>query len=283
MSCDYGNVTWKLKANVHRPGAFKSKMTAVREVIMVTCPTEEDTEDTENITVERNWDNQLQYLISVSGRSFYVGGTLPVTFTLLPLNKVKVHRISVFVEGKPRILILSKDHTDRSMIVERVDYYTNMRRIARSDPLTKFTLLSIRKEGKDASHILPLDSDDPDAFRHSPLYQVLGPDDDVSSLASSLMGPGPWTFHKDLKLPSNCQTMKFTNRNKRANILVTHTLKLVMRVERGDDLYIDPKTGKRKMFDIVVQTPILILSVSLLSFYDRCAVRLTSITVSLQS
>lgn len=66
---------------------------------MITYPTEEATEDTENIIVERHWDQQLQYLISVSGRSFYIGGMVPITFTLLPLMKVKIHRISVLIEG----------------------------------------------------------------------------------------------------------------------------------------------------------------------------------------
>lgn len=99
MQCDYGSVVWRLRATAHRPGTFKSKLTASREVIMIACPLEEDTEDTENIVVERHWDQQLQYLISISGRSFYIGGTVPVTFTLMPLAKVKIHRVSVFIEG----------------------------------------------------------------------------------------------------------------------------------------------------------------------------------------
>ena len=100
ITCEYGAVSWRLKASVHRPGAFKTKMVAVREVITVACPREEDTEATESITVERHWDQQLQYLISISGRSFYVGGTVPVTFTLMPLAKVKIYRLSVHIEGK---------------------------------------------------------------------------------------------------------------------------------------------------------------------------------------
>lgn len=77
-------------------------MESSREVTIITCPTEEDTEDTENIIVERHWEHQLQYLISISGRSFYVGGTVPITFTLLPLAKAKIHRVSVFIEGTLR-------------------------------------------------------------------------------------------------------------------------------------------------------------------------------------
>ena len=100
MVCHYGSVNWRLKANVHRPGTFKSKMTTSREVITVACPTSEDTEDTENIIVERLWEQQLQYLISVSGKSFHVGGIVPVSFTLLPLAKISVYRLSVVLEGK---------------------------------------------------------------------------------------------------------------------------------------------------------------------------------------
>jgi hypothetical protein len=101
MICDYGVVSWRLRARVHRPGAFRPKYTAERPVIVVSCPTEDDTEETENIIIERHWDHQLQYLIAVSGRSFHIGGTLPVTFTMLPLAKAKVYRVAIYLEGKP--------------------------------------------------------------------------------------------------------------------------------------------------------------------------------------
>jgi len=99
LQADFGSVTWSLKAIVHRPGTFHSKFTAERGVVVVTCPTEEETEESENIIVERNWDQLLHYLISVSGRSFFIGGTVPISFILMPLDKVKVHRIAVYIEG----------------------------------------------------------------------------------------------------------------------------------------------------------------------------------------
>lgn len=99
MVCDFGGVTWQLCAHVHRPGAFRAKYTATREVIIVSSPTEEDTEESENIIVERLWEQQLQYLIAISGRSFYIGGALPITFTLLPMAKAKVYRVAVYLEG----------------------------------------------------------------------------------------------------------------------------------------------------------------------------------------
>lgn len=106
MRCAFGSVVWRLRAIVHRPGTFKSKLIASREVIMIACPTEDDTDDVENIIVERHWDQQLQYLISISGRSFHVGGTVPLTLTMMPLTKMKVHRISVSLEGASCFLSL---------------------------------------------------------------------------------------------------------------------------------------------------------------------------------
>lgn len=136
-----------------------------------------------------------------------------------------------------------------------------MRRIARTDPVVRFSLLSIKGDDNHTP-ILPLPTDNPEALRYAPIYPLVDPNDDLTEVASSLKGPGPWTLHQNLKLPGSCAQMKFTNKNRKSNIIVTHTLKLVMRVERGDDFFIDPKTGKRKLFDIVVQTPVLILSVS---------------------
>ncbi|THH13670.1 hypothetical protein EW146_g6579 [Bondarzewia mesenterica] len=241
LECDYGSVTWRLKAQVHRPGTFTAKLTATRDVIVVASPSDDDTEDTENIVVERFWDDQLQYLLSISGRMFNIGGSIPIQMSFLPMSKMKIHRLSVILE-------------------ERVDYYVQMKRSARSEQTHRFSLLSIKYPNKDAPPILPLESDDPSAFMNSPLYALLGPDDDPSEMASSLMGPGPWSFQTAVKLPSACGLLHFTNKNKKSNVQIQHMLKIAIRVERGDDMHIDAKTGKRKMFDIVVQTPVHILS-----------------------
>lgn len=140
-----------------------------------------------------------------------------------------------------------------------------MRKVARSDPVKRFELLCIRDPAKNASPILPLQSDDPEAFRKSPLYPYLSSqienEGDVSQVASNFMGPGPWAFHLDAKLPKSCTLLKPTNKNKRANMTVTHSLKVVMRMERGDDTLLD-RNGKRKLFDVVIQTPVHIISVS---------------------
>ncbi|RDX49315.1 hypothetical protein OH76DRAFT_1455974 [Lentinus brumalis] len=241
LHVDYGSVTWKLKAVVHRPGAFKQKLTASQDITVVTTPGEDDTEESESIVVERQWDTQMQYLIMISGRSFAIGGTMPVSITFMPWTKMKIHRISVLIE-------------------ERVDYWTGFRRVARTDPINRVPLLALKYPKKDGPALLPLTTDDPEAFRQSPLNEILNPDDDVSETVSSFMGPGPWTIRKELHLPKAEGTLHTTNKNKRSNISVSHMLKIIFRVERGDDSAVDPQTGKRKLFDIVVQTPVHILS-----------------------
>ena len=155
-------------------------------------------------------------------------------------------------------------------IVEKTEYHSNFtRKVARGEPIHRTALLIAKDDHKDAPAILPLQSDDPNILRSSPLATFIPPNPDeveaeseLSEMTSSLMGPGPWTLHKEMQLPRNCRTLRFTNKNRRSNITITHVLKCMIRVERGDDSVLDEKTGKRKLFDIVVQIPIHILSVS---------------------
>lgn len=267
-------MSWRLKAFVHRPGAFHPKFTAEREVVVITCPTEEETEESENIIVERSWDQQLQYLISVSGKAFFIGGTVPISFVLLPLDKVKVHRIAVYIEGV--FMGFSFHDQYQSFILyrtEKVEYFSRFQRPLRSDPPLRFCLLSLRNEGKNPPPILPLESSSPDVLRSSPVFKMIDREtrhdpDEMGELAASLMGPGPWKFHGNLKLPSNCDLMKFTNKNLQANVRVSHFLKVVMRLEKApgaEDLHTTGHSKKQSLFDVVVQTPVVIFSVSILA------------------
>lgn len=91
---------------------------------MISGPGEDDGEDVANgetVVVERTWDGGmpniqlsspigdptlspnlnsgcLQYLIAISGRCFPIGGVIPIELTLLPLDKVKIHRLGVTLE-----------------------------------------------------------------------------------------------------------------------------------------------------------------------------------------
>ncbi len=100
LQCDYGSVAWRLKATVHRPGPFTPKLTASRDVILVASTNEDDREDVDNVTIERCWEDQMQYMLTVSGRVFPIGGTVPITLTILPMAKVKIFGLTVQLEGR---------------------------------------------------------------------------------------------------------------------------------------------------------------------------------------
>ncbi|KAJ3997798.1 hypothetical protein F5050DRAFT_1353486 [Lentinula boryana] len=198
-----------------------------------------------------NESGSLHYLITISGRSFPIGGVIPIDITLMPLEKVRVHRVGVVIEQK-------------------IEYHTQFKKVERTDPILTVPLLSIKHDSpqssskdkdKELRHILPLESDDPEALRKSPLYG--GEDDSVdedpndldleasdssefddvgppqqqrpthrgkqtkqrgskrnlppnalSSLASSLMGPGPWTLSLALPVPL-CHVSNLTPRKVR--------------------------------------------------------------------
>ncbi|KAH7883229.1 hypothetical protein F5I97DRAFT_1903389 [Phlebopus sp. FC_14] len=242
MKDDHGSMSWKVRAEVKRPGAFKLRMTAQQDVVVVSAFAEDDIEEAGAIDVERQWENQLRYRIRIARRSFPIGGKVPIELIMMPLAKIKVHRILA--------------HLD-----ERTEYYTRAKTHARSQPIRRATLLSVQQHASDLRHndsILPLVSDESRAFRQSPLYRFLGPGDDESELASSYMGPGPWRIRHQLMLPESCRILHPSNRAKGSNITIDHMLKVIIRVERENAA--EQTLIKKKLHDIVVHIPIQILS-----------------------
>jgi hypothetical protein len=65
---------------------------------------------------------------------------------------------------------------------------------------------------------------------------------------------GPWHLAGTIKVPDCNNTLHFSTTHEAANISVVHTLKILLRVERGDDEALDAK-GNRKRFDIVGRLP----------------------------
>jgi hypothetical protein len=74
-------------------------METSRTISVVAAPADDDAEEVEHIAVEHIWEDQLQHLTSISGTTFCVGGKIPVTVALMPLDKVEIHKIGVYLEG----------------------------------------------------------------------------------------------------------------------------------------------------------------------------------------
>ncbi|KAF8520275.1 hypothetical protein BU17DRAFT_89281 [Hysterangium stoloniferum] len=238
IHCDYGTITYRLRGVVHRPGTLTSKLAASRDVILVASPPDDDAEETPFLNVERQWDTQLRYLIAFSGRSFTIGSRIPFKLTLVPMEKVKIYRISIYLE-------------------ERAEYHINKGAATREQLIKRFELLSIKHPDRIPKPILPINPNHGSLL--TPYLETSSTGTSDEALAS-LMGPGPWVLTQNLELPSECGKIHFTYKHRNAAITVNHSLKIAFRAERGDDQAIDSKTSKRRLFDIVVQTPILILS-----------------------
>jgi arrestin-related trafficking adapter 3/6 len=148
-----------------------------------------------------------------------------------------------------------------------VDYFFAFSQTARrKDPDRRSELFSLVSKDEDTP-LLPL----PQIVAQeteSTLHHLIKDDDDLSEFMASLMGPGPWTLQMAVTVPS-ADGMHFSNKNKRAPIEIAHTLKVVVRVQREDEQAIDQQTVKPKKYDIVMRTPVHILSVRSLIFFEN--------------
>ena len=99
LGCAYGSIVWSLKATVHRPGKFTPRMEVTRPINVVAAPSEDATEDVENVTVNKTWEDQMVYYLSIVGRAFPIGSKIPIQLTFMPLAKVKIHKVSVVIDG----------------------------------------------------------------------------------------------------------------------------------------------------------------------------------------
>ncbi|WVR08168.1 hypothetical protein IAU60_005214 [Kwoniella sp. DSM 27419] len=257
IHAEFGSVTYRLKATVVRVGALTSNLTEDMEITMIAQPQEDDMEESENVIVERQWEEQMRYQITLGGKAFPISGTIPISIRLMPLLKCKIHRITVALE-------------------EKTDYFAQERKVARHETPKRFVLLFIKQpdQKERIEPLLPIISDDPNAAEQSPVAEMarqavlnnpLSTDlfdlerDPNDSMYASLMEPtGPWHLEKDLHVPDCASKIKFTSKHEQTNIAIGHFLKVTIRVERGDDVALDTK-GRRKQFDIIIETPIKIL------------------------
>ena len=105
LECDGGSVKWKLVAKVRRPGVFTSKLTATREVQVVSIPADSEVDTTGDVLIEKPWDDQLQYLFHVSGKVLTVGSSFNLKMSFMPLAKIKMYKLAVDLEGKQLLCI----------------------------------------------------------------------------------------------------------------------------------------------------------------------------------
>ncbi|SCV71612.1 BQ2448_3200 [Microbotryum intermedium] len=251
ISASFGHVTYELKATVHRAGALTSNLTASTEIVLISAPSQDDTEENESIVVERFWETQMKYNVALSGKlifvplggrlqSFAIGSQIPLSIRLDPMAKIKVHRITAVLEQK-------------------TNYFASGRKLTRHETPKKFPLLRI--EHKDPKEpLLPILSDDPKAISDHPLADFFINPDTSNDTTPALLDPlGPWHIESYLQLPTCASKIAFSTHHEQSNIATSHNIKVMLRVERGDDDYLDSK-GNRKLWDVIIESPIHILA-----------------------
>lgn len=141
MENKYGSVHYLLEGSIERPGTFRSKVSGRHTVVFVRCPSDNNIEINEPIAISKPWEDQLLYDIVISGKAFPIGTRVPIAIKLIPLAKIELHRVRVY-------------------ITETSEYFCKNKRVHRMEPTRKFLIQErISREGITGNLLLELGSE----------------------------------------------------------------------------------------------------------------------------
>lgn len=246
LHADFGHLEYLLKATVYRSGTLAPNLSTQREVTLVQMPDADASAAADAIVVSRTCEDMLSYLLAISGSSFPIGTHIPVSLKMVPIGKIKIHRITVALE-------------------EQTDYYANERRTMRREVPRKWTMLRLNGDGR--CPLLPVLSEASDPLGASPLRPFVeaaarqNPAQAEAIAVAPLDPNGPWELAMDLRVSMAQQKkVNISCQHPKSNITVQHLLKITIRVERGDAdapaAPDDAPPGTRRIVDIVIGVPI---------------------------
>ncbi|OAT13816.1 arrestin domain-containing protein [Blastomyces gilchristii SLH14081] len=247
-----GWVKYTLEATIERSGAFRPNLLGHREVPFIRTPPEGSLEHVEPIAISRTWEDQLHYDIIISGKSFPLGGQVPIAFKLTPLAKVVLHRIKVIISENTQVVANNKAHH-------------------RLDTTKKVLLFEKRADAQSTS-----------AFPGSVCRVTAGGGvaydsrreaaegiEYVNRRSTNLLGDlersfeaGPTEMEFNVQLPS-CAELKKKDTSHALHfdttheqLIINHWIKIVLRLSKLDER--DP--SKRRHFEISIDSPFHIMS-----------------------
>lgn len=137
---------------------------------------------------------------------------------------------------------------------EKIDYFALDKRVARHEAVKRYPLMALKHDSKPPVPLLPILSESTEAIWSSPLaafaVQAMQGNDTEDDAVASLLDPfGPWYLDTTLQVPDCSSRIRFTTKHAKTNMSLSHWLKLIIRVERGDDVAVDAK-GRRKQVSI---------------------------------
>lgn len=140
INLTFGSTRYFMEASLERSGAFKTNLHARRTINIVRTPGAESSEENEPIVIDRCWEDQLHYEIVISSKQVILCSYLQISFKLTPLEKIKVHRIRIYV-------------------TEHLEYFCRKKRVHRSEPAKK-VLLAEHNTTKEHDNLLAMDGDE---------------------------------------------------------------------------------------------------------------------------
>ena len=140
MNLTFGSVRYSVEASIERSGAFKSNLYARRDISVIRTPSSESSEENEPIVINRDWEDKLHYEIVISSKQVILNSYLPISFKLTPLDKIKVHRLRIY-------------------ITEHLEYYCHNKHVHRAEPQRKVLLLEHRPP-EDMDNLLAVGDDE---------------------------------------------------------------------------------------------------------------------------
>ncbi|TVY39779.1 putative arrestin-related trafficking adapter [Lachnellula subtilissima] len=263
-------VKWQLEATVERAGTFKPNLQGIKDIPVIRSPSEDSLELVEPISISRRWEDQLQYEIMISGKSFPIGSKIPIAFKLTPLAKVQVHKIKVYVS-------------------ENVEYFTNNKKVTRKEMTRKLLLIEkvagkpLSKEYAGSDVSILEGGEAPPEVRAARRERVAATRERIARARNEEPVPLPeqtenllgdidlgeeayfvqTEMEMNVQLPT-CEMMaKFPPKVLHPDCTwkcasVHHWIKIIMRISRLD--HDDPTGKKRRHFEISIDSPFTILS-----------------------
>ncbi|CAK7272828.1 hypothetical protein SEPCBS119000_005327 [Sporothrix epigloea] len=266
----FGSVKWQIEGSIERAGAFKINLHGRKEVSVIRVPDQMSLETVEPISIARTWEDQLHYNIVVSGKSFPIGGRIPIAFKLTPLAKVQLHKLKV-------------------LVTESTEYWTNNKHVTRKDPGHKILLfektagmpIDPKYAGCDLSFTSGGEPSVEDRIeareiamrrREREAQQSNTPAEPLPESAENMLGDldlgleslwGATELEMNVNLPS-CKDMALDPAKRLhpdcswRNATVYHWIKVVLRISRADPG--DPTGRRRRHFEISIDSPFTVLN-----------------------
>ncbi|CCF55786.1 hypothetical protein KAFR_0A03510 [Kazachstania africana CBS 2517] len=216
----YGSIKYQLRLIVKNYKKFNSKSVKLLPITIIRSPSDTSIEENEPIIINKDWKSKIFYNIVIHSKICILDGFLPISITMIPMDKVIVHRVRVW-------------------ITETINYHsTKDPSLHRSAATREYLLSELKGKSSSDSH---------------PRYQ--NPNDFDNLLESNDTDDiGNRNFEFQVYVPKNINSFSKLHPDTFFNsIVINHWIKISFRVSiKNDD-------NKLKHFEVSIDSPLHIL------------------------